>query len=156
MNIKSNNEKISFTDLILNAKFVDGGRGNNYEYDCWGLCLEIFHRFNMFIPDYSIIINDLSNPSVIGAEDKESISKAINNYKNRLFIKLVSPCVPCIIVLKYCLGNFYNHVGTYIGENRFIHITSDRGCVIEHMNLCIWKSRIEGFYYPRDYWSENK
>ena len=72
--------EISFTDLILNAKFVDGGRGNNYEYDCWGLCLEVFRRFDMYIPDYSIVTEDLSNPSIIGAENKERITEAMLDY----------------------------------------------------------------------------
>lgn len=153
--MKHYDKNIGFTDLILNAKFVDGGRGDNYKYDCWGLCLEIFRRFNMDIPDYSIVVEDLSNPEIIGAENKEKIHEAINNYKNSLFVKLQQPCVPCIIVLKYCLGNFYNHVGVYIGNNRFIHISSDRGCVIEKMDLSIWKHRIEGFYYPRKYWSDD-
>lgn len=152
--MKYNGKEISFTDLILNAKFVDGGRGNNYEYDCWGLCLEVFRRFDMYIPDYSIVTEDLSNPSIIGAENKEKITEAINNYKS-LFVKLTNPCIPCIVVLRYCLGNFYNHVGVYIGNNRFIHITSDRGCAIEKMDLFIWKHRIEGLYYPRKYWSDN-
>lgn len=146
---------ISFVDLIKHAKFVDGGRGDNYEYDCWGLCLEVFSRFGITLPDYSIVSNDLSNPIIIGAEDKEGIDKAINDYKLSTFVKLQNPFIPCIVVLRYCLGNFYNHIGTYIGFNRFIHITSDRGCTIEKMSLSTWKTRIEGFYYPRSYWSES-
>lgn len=147
----SYNKQISYVDLITNAKFVDGGRGNNYEYDCWGLCLEIFKRFGMIVPDYSIITEYLSDPSIIGAEEKEKISEAIDNYKHSLFEKLSKPSVPCIIVLKYCLGDFYNHVGVYINDNRFIHITSDRGCVIEKLDSLVWRNRIEGFYYPKMY-----
>lgn len=148
------NKEICLSDLIINAKFVDGGRGENNEYDCWGLCLEVFRRCGMEIPDYSVVINDLSNPDVISAEDKASITKAINEYKISTFKRLNQPCVPCIVVLRYCLGNYYNHIGVYLGFNRFIHIATDRGCVIENLNSPVWRQRVEGFYFPQKYWSD--
>ena len=146
-------KNILLADLIMNAKFVDGGRGENYEFDCWGLCLEIFRRCNIILPDYSVVINDLSNPKIISAENKVDIDKAIDNYKSA-FIKLEKPCVPSIVVLKYCLGNYYNHVGTFISNGKFIHIASDRGCAIERLSLPIWRQKVEGFYFPKEYWSD--
>lgn len=146
---------VSLNDLILNAKFVDGGRGEKYKFDCWGLCREIFRRCDMILPDYSIVVDDLSNPKVISAENKEEISKAIQDYKLTTFIKLKNPCVPCIVVLKYCLGKYYNHVGTYIGYGQFIHIASDRGCAIEKLDSPLWKQKVEGFYFPKEYWSDD-
>lgn len=145
---------VSLNDLILNAKFVDGGRGENYQFDCWGLCREIFRRCDMILPDYSVVIDDLSNPKIISAENKEGISKAIQNYKLTTFIRLKTPYVPCVVVLKYCLGDYYNHVGTYIGYGQFIHISSDRGCVIEKLDSPLWRKKVEGFYFPKEYWSD--
>lgn len=150
-----NGKNINLADLILNAKFVDGGRGENDEYDCWGLCLEIFRRCDIILPDYSVVIDDLSNPKIISAENKVEINKAINNYKSDTFVRLKKPCVPCIVVLKYCLGNYYNHVGVFIGNGKFIHIASDRGCAIERLNFPLWKQKIEGFYFPKAYWRDN-
>lgn len=149
-----NGKNILLADLVMNAKFVDGGRGENYEFDCWGLCLEIFRRCDIILPDYSVVIDDLSNPKIISAENKFDINEAINNYKSA-FVKLKKPCVPSIVVLKYCLGNYYNHVGTYIGNGKFIHITTDRGCAIERLSLPIWRQKVEGFYFPKAYWRDD-
>lgn len=123
---------IDVNDLI-GKPYIDGGRGID-GYDCYGLAIEVYNRFGIELPDYSI-----------SAEACEEVSKKIQSLKSSdNWIKLDAPKVPCIVLLR-AHPCFINHFGVYIGESKFIHIR-DFGVCVEKMSTSLWKKRIEGFY----------
>jgi len=46
-------------------------------------------------------------------------------------------------------GKLVNHVGIYLGNNEFIHVSSSKGCVISSFNDQVWK---KGFLFGTRVW----
>lgn len=140
-------QTVDCTDLILNSKFVDGGRGENYEYDCWGLTMEVFRRYGIELPEYSISCANASQR--IKAEEIEKIDKEINSHRGEWTRCTNGDNVPALVVIRFTTAQLYNHVGVYIGCGRFIHIRKDIGCSIEQVDNILWRKRVDGLYIPR-------
>lgn len=126
---------VNFDDLMINGRFKDGGRGP-VEFDCWGLVREIYKRYGIDLPDYTISCEDASR---IGAEIE----------KNRpLWVRCEGEIpVPALVVIRYG-SEWCNHTGVYIGNGRFIHIREKAGVNIDRIDSIAWKNKIEGFYVP--------
>ena len=111
-----------------------------FEYgkmDCFILAREVFNRYGIDIPDY-----DPARQSVIRTRYKlESISQEVE--KGLIsWIEIEEPEIPCMVVMS--LGNslFMHHVGVFIGEGKFIHITSQIGSVvIERLDNPLYANR---------------
>jgi cell wall-associated NlpC family hydrolase len=124
----------NFDDLI-GLPFADGGRGPN-KYDCWGLVREVYRRFGVNLPDYPISAWD-----TVKIGDKMAQEK-------RAWLEVKKPLpIPALVVIQMTCGSWANHVGVYIGENRFIHAYAKTGIVIDRIKN--WQSSIAGFYVPR-------
>jgi cell wall-associated NlpC family hydrolase len=121
------------TDLI-GVPFIDGGRGPE-GYDCWGLCLEVFRRCGVALPDYKLCCYD--SPGFFSL-----FQGALSQWT-----RCDPPAVPAVVALKL---NFpaVNHAGVYVGEGKFLHTRDKTGVVIECLNAPQWRHRIEGFYVP--------
>ena len=127
---------------LIGMKFEDGGRGPD-SYDCWGLVREIYKRYGIELPDYNISCYDNFN-----------VTKEMEN--NRPFWQKISvdnAPVPCIVAFRVS-SPMVNHVGIYLGENKFIHTREKAGAVIEDITSPAWKHRIEGFYSIRSFVNE--
>jgi len=111
--------------------------GIPFEYgkmDCWILAIEVFKRFGIDIPEYN----------VARAAVKECNMKAVSNEmeaKTAEWIKCKEPSVPCIVAMSLGIPGFINHIGVYIGNNKFIHVTHKKTVVIERLNNPLYANR---------------
>ena len=123
------------TDLI-GKPFKDGGRGPD-SFDCWGLAIEVFRRHGIELPDFEI-----------GCHESELINAEYHKQVGQ-WLKVTNPPVPSLVVIRFNEAAFFNHVGSYIGNGRFIHITEKAGANIDRVDHPYWRTNIAGFYIPR-------
>lgn len=123
---------IDYSDLIGN-KFRYFGRGENNEYDCWGLCLEVYKRLGISLPPYKTWIN-------LHLRDTQIKEGKLD------FIKISEPEPYCLVTFKLKL-NFVTHVGVVLPDcKRFIHILAKRLVCTERLDKYIWVKKRDGFY----------
>lgn len=128
-------------DFMLNVRdligvpFKDKGRDINSGLDCWGLAQVIFARYDIILPDYLISCHDSNAFNTLAEQSRPQ------------WIKLDTPQEPCIIAIKFNT-NVINHVGVYIGDNKFMHTREKTGALIEDVNSIMWRRKIEGYYVP--------
>lgn len=126
---------------LISVPFVEGG--SDYSgMDCWGFVREYFK---------------LNTPSVIlpninihcGIADSEQIGVFVNRYKSN-FIKVSTEVFPSIIVIKYNDPIYANHVGVFLGGNKFIHTRRKVGVSIDSIDSPAWRRKIEGYYIYKE------
>lgn len=117
---------------LIGIEFKNGGRDKS-GMDCWGLTLEVFKRHGIELPDYKISCNA---PQLINGQ--------INNERNNWERCVGELPVPALVVFND--HGICNHVGVYIGGNKFIHARVNIGVAIESIDSPFWKRRIEGVY----------
>ncbi|MDD2960280.1 MAG: NlpC/P60 family protein [Lachnospiraceae bacterium] len=122
-----------FSDLI-GVPFVDGGRGMS-GMDCWGLVMECFKRQGIEVRNYHISAMELLQISRQMSEDEIE------------WDKLHEPVFGCLVLLKTEPSAWANHVGIYIGNDKFIHAYPMAGVCISTIRR--WRSHLVGYYYPR-------
>ena len=125
------------TDLI-GAPFSDGGRGPE-SYDCWGLCVEVFRRHNIELPDYKICCHDSEGFQKMFAEDITGRERHGGD----------DIPVPSVVAIRFN-SPFVNHVCVYIGDGRFLHTREKIGVCVERIDAPYWRHRIEGYYTCRE------
>ena len=117
---------------LIGVPFKNGGRDKS-GMDCWGLALEVFRRYKINLIDYKISCNA-----------QTQINGKINTERKNWERCTGELPVPALIVFND--NGICNHVGVYIGENKFIHARIGTGVAIESMDSVFWKRRIEGVY----------
>lgn len=117
---------------LIGVPFKNGGRDKS-GMDCWGLTLEVFSRYDINLPDYKI-----------SCDSQIEINNKVNTERNKWERCTGDLPVPALIVFND--QGVCNHVGVYIGENKFIHARIGTGVAIESMDSMFWKRRIEGGY----------
>ena len=125
-----------FNDL-LGIPFIDGGRSKDNGFDCWGLVMEVYRRFGIFLHDYKIGCMEASKINNEIESSKEFWKRIGRN-------ELVSPC---LVVIKFN-SEYCNHTGVYVGNGKFIHTRAKVGVNIDRIDNPAWRLLIEGFYVP--------
>ena len=127
---------------LIGKQFECGARGPE-KYDCHGLAIEVFKRYNIPFPDMDIV-------GMAAAEVNNALNDEIANHVRVLkdWERIDKPIAPCLVVLK---GHFQfaNHFGVYLGDGKFVHATETKhgGHVCVNMlNQGIWRNRIAGYY----------
>ena len=109
--------------------YKENSRGPDY-YDCYSLMLAIQKDLGHNLIDCRY-----------DASTKENRRKAVEDgKKDPRFEKIEKPLAGCIAILYY--NNIPQHIGVYIGRNKVIHATFDRGVVIDELRTL----NVEGFY----------
>jgi cell wall-associated NlpC family hydrolase len=123
--------RADLSDLI-GRPFRFGGRGP-LEYDCYGLCIEIYRRIGRTLPDFGSAVL----PSVIDSMIDRNSSA---------FIRVDHPS-PWSLVTFTIRQPWTSHIGVILGDGmRFIHV-SQKVCVcIERLDSLLWKNRITGYF----------
>ncbi len=124
---------LEYQDLI-GVPFIDGGRDSN-GYDCWGLAKEMFFRQNISVDDYDI-----------SAMHTVEISTKLKDHENE-WEKIDVPIIGCLVLMRLLDQGWANHVGIYLGNNKFIHSYQKTGVVIDKINR--WHGRVVGYYWPK-------
>lgn len=129
---------VSFNDII-GLPFKDSGTGlsgdNPGGFDCYNLAREVFSRYNINLPKTNISVIECANIS----------QKEIDKHKSKFWKKIDIPIEPCAIQIFSSNDMFANHIATYIGEGKVIHITIKSNVIIQRLSN-IQKQKIEGFY----------
>ena len=151
--IRNPKSGINYIDL-LGKPFEYGGRGPD-AYDCWGLCMEIYKRLGIQLPD------GISTPEHKDIEQQINegfrIQKLVETGFKPVCTKPVSTLLsgfkPVSTPTPYCLVTFMirppytSHVGVALEDgNKFIHIMQKCRVAVERLDNLAWHRRIKGFY----------
>lgn len=132
---KSHEPRTDLYSDLIGKQFAYGGRGP-FEYDCYGLCIEIYRRMEIELPEFG------SSPS----------SSWIHRHileAQPLFDELKKPEPFCLVTFK-TRPPYTSHIGVVLEHaNQFIHIQQKSCVVIERLDALMWKNRITGFYSYR-------
>ncbi len=119
---------------LLGKSFNYGGRGP-FEYDCYGLAMEIYKRRGIDLPDFG------SSPSA------SWIHRMISEGK-KLFIELKAPEPFCLVTFAI-RPPYTTHIGVVLKDGyRFIHIMTKSQVTIERLDGLQWKKKITGYFVP--------
>lgn len=119
---------------LIGKPFESQARGPD-SFDCWGLVKEVYSRYGLYLPDYSI-----------SAYACDQIQHEIDGAKtNQEWEQIKEPTVPCLVLLKGDI-TFTQHIGIYVGKGKFLHASSKHGVCIERLESPIWKRRFRGFW----------
>lgn len=127
-------ENVKLVDLI-GKPYKDEGRGPD-SYDCYGLAIEVFRRCGIELPDYKI-----------KPEQVEIIDEVIQIHSGWEPVEPKCLPVPCLITLKFN-STCSNHVGTYIGNGKFLHIAKNICVHCSDINSPAWRNNITGYWLP--------
>lgn len=130
--------KIDYSDLV-GIPFKDGGTGmhgsNPGGYDCYGLAKEVFRRNGVILPELNI--------SVLACR-QVSQAHIDGGLKSRCK-RISTPVTPCLVQILSSNPGYANHLATYIGDGRVIHVTIKSCAMIQRLST-IHPKKIEGFY----------
>lgn len=128
------------TDKYMFIRFKDGGRGPDY-CDCRGLVGYIVKQeYGIELPDAEISCVEISKVD-------SAIRKNLKDWQ-----KIDNPILtlPCVILM-CTVPNRINHMGLYIGNGDFIHIS--KRIMRPRINSIYddyWSMVREGFYVPKN------
>ena len=123
---------------LVGTKFVDGGRDVNKGLDCWGLVMEVFKRYGVELPDFTVdafafvMIDRLANKAM-GSPSWEEV-----HYPE-------SEDAPLVVLMKMH-PELITHAGVYIGDNRIMHTMKGTNAITSRASSL--KTRIVGYYRP--------
>lgn len=101
-------------------------------YFCWGLAVEVFHRFGITLPDYRKNCESVVNGVIANRDQWVRCAGEIP--------------VPALIV--FTTAGICDHVGVFLGGGKFIHAHEAGGVTVVPTDHIYWKKRIEGYYTP--------
>jgi len=124
---------ILYNDLIGISFEADGDSKDGI--DCFNLMRQAHAKSGIYIPPTNISVCACQETS-----DKEIYANLAKSW-----VKLETPENPCGILILSHNQRFANHIGTFIGKNRILHITKNTNSIIERL-LPKYKNQIIGFY----------
>lgn len=121
-------------NTYVNIPFKPNGRTLE-GVDCWGLVRLVYSaEFSIELPSFS---DDYT------LDDPERLAELIKQYEEG-WEKQDSPSIGDVILFNI-LGT-PQHIGIYIGNNRFLHSLEGYSSVIDQLDSARWRSRVVGFY----------
>lgn len=123
------------TTRLIGKQFKDGGRGPVL-FDCWGLAIEAMKDFGYNLPDYAVSAFDCAAVGQIIGEERKA------------WQQIEKPVPGCVIVMRFGTAKNINHIGVYLGNEKFIHARDKVGVCIEKITSPVFRSIIQGFYLP--------
>lgn len=126
--------------LVDNMKYIYYMKKpyDSKSYNCWSFVKDFYKK------EFDIELNELQ---VTGDDDSNYIYE-IYKQESTNWNQIKAPKKHCVLAL----SNEYpivDHVGIYLGDNKFIHNTQKAGVHISKMNDVIWKHKIVGCYEYR-------
>jgi cell wall-associated NlpC family hydrolase len=120
-----------YNDLIGIPFSAEGDVGIN----CYNLLRRAFKKHGIKVPE--------TNISVCAC--REASNKEIANNVSKYWLKIKKPKTPCAVVIRSTNPDFANHIGTYVGSGRILHVAQNINSVIERM-YPKYENKILGFY----------
>jgi cell wall-associated NlpC family hydrolase len=125
---------------FVGIPFVDRGR-DYYGCDCMGLVHLIFKEYGIDIPTYDVKCDDTKAIS-------EQFCWLYDNKESNGWAEIEEPEEPCLITFAID-GNMPDqvcHVGTYVGNGKFIHTIAKQGSSIVKIRHPFYRNKIKGFF----------
>ncbi len=117
---------------LIGKPFSYGGRGPG-EYDCYGLCMEVYRRLGRRLPEFGAAVQ----PHVIDAMIGEA---------SQFFRKIDAPAPHCLVTFMV-RPPYTSHIGVVLDDRiRFIHVSRTIRTCIERMDSPLWQRRVTGYY----------
>jgi len=131
---------VNLRDLI-GGRFVNGGRSVSTGMDCWGLVMEVFRRYGMGVPDFTVDAFAFRNINKLAVRSMEAtVWEEVRNPQQE--------DLPLVVLMRMH-PEFITHAGVLIDINRIIHTTKGTGVITSRATAL--KSRIIGYYkYVKD------
>ena len=123
---------------LVGTRFINGGRDKGTGLDCWGLVMEVFRRYGVEVPDFTVDSFAFDKIDALAGEAAES----------RTWEEVYTPSdtdAPLVVLMRMHPG-LINHAGVYIGGNRIIHTMQCVNAVLSRVDAL--ESRIAGYYRP--------
>jgi len=124
---------INFRDLIGIPFKADGN--DQYGIDCFNLMRAVHKKYGYNIPGTNIAV--CASRKVSNKEIKKNILTD--------WVKIEKPEIPCGVLISSSNPDFANHIATYIGDNRILHIMFTTNSTVERL-FPKYKNRVLGFY----------
>lgn len=124
-----------FADLI-GSPFVNKGRDVLNGLDCWGLVMEIFMRYGIEIPDFTI-------DSFAFAEIDDLVGEAIATRKWEVIKHITDNDVPLVVLMRIH-PRYITHAGVYVGNGKIMHTMEKTGVVMSKASTL--RNQIIGYY----------
>lgn len=121
---------------LIGRKFVNGGRDVIKGLDCWGLVMEVFKRYGIEIPDFTV---DAFSYAAVDALTKKAKG-------SHLWEEVYTPWdkeAPLVVLMRMH-PKLITHAGVFIGDNRIIHTMASTGTITSRMDVLA--NRITGYY----------
>lgn len=129
---------INYTDLI-GTPFVNEGRDSKKGLDCYGLVKEVYRRYGIELPEYTLNYDEF-----------EKIDALIRNQKTNPIWKKADdaePPVPSIVCMSFGVPKgIINHTGVYIGDGKMIHTRAKIGVCVDRVDSPAWRRVIDSYY----------
>ena len=121
---------------LVGGRFVNGGRSIVTGLDCWGLVMEVYRRYGITIPDFTIDAFAFQAIDVLAGEAAATrVWEKVQEPKDR-----DAP----LVALMRMHPKYITHAGVYIGGNQIIHTMKMTGVIVSKCTAL--RSRIEGYY----------
>ena len=121
---------------LIGKPYAENGRGPA-AYDCWGICLEVYHRLNRHLPEHQ------TPADIIECNQLFVMVKETN------FRRIEHPEPWCFVVfwILDSKGKEKWHAGIVLPDcRRFIHVIEKRFVSITRLNEQFWYLFREGYY----------
>jgi cell wall-associated NlpC family hydrolase len=122
---------ITYNDLIG----IPFDENNINGVNCYELLRLAFKKHGYNVP--------ATNISVCACKDASN--QEIEDHILQYWQAIDKPEIPCGVLILSTNPAFANHIGTYIGNNKILHITKNTNSIIEKM-YPKYKHKIIGFY----------
>jgi len=128
-------DKLKVGDLVGKG-FVNGGRDVDTGLDCWGLVMEVYKRYGITLPDFTV------DSFAFKMIDSIAIENAGMPEWEEVLVP-VDKDAPLVVLMRMH-PVFITHAGVFIGNNKIIHTTKGTGVILSRMQAL--QSRIAGYY----------
>jgi len=119
--------------------------GQPFEYgqmDCWILARKTFEKFGVIIPEHNVAYSAIEKACFDSKVAAKEIWKRRTDWE-----RIDEPEAPCIVALSFETPDYFDHIGVYIGGDKFIHATRRIGAVvIETLSHPLYVNRQKRFY----------
>lgn len=137
---------------LFSAKY-ERGTGKPGTYDCKSLFVEVMNRFGNNVKTPDIEIYAIEQVLAAEARGEYPYSEAdFNIIQEELasgkWEKIDEPVEGCAVLMALDphKPHVIQHLGVYIGDNKFIHILQDMGVITTKLNDRVFARKIRGFY----------
>jgi len=125
-------------NTLVGVPFVNEGRSPVLGMDCWGLTMEVFKRFGIELPDFTV---DAFAFRQIG----QLVDGAIGNPAWEEVVRPVDKDIPLVVLMRMH-PVYITHAGVLIKGGRVIHTMESAGVIIS--KVATLRKTIVGYYRP--------